>query len=106
MDVAEPATPRPAEVDAKMVLPLLAATWSFEVGEVVPELVSWEADGDSGRWAQSLAYDRVTALAVEAIKEQQRTLEGLRRTSDGLREQLDGLMRRTATREGERGAAR
>ncbi len=46
-----------------------------EVGGVVPELVTWEADG---KWAKGLAYDRVTALTVEAIKEQQRQIEELK----------------------------
>lgn len=43
-----------------------------EVGQVVPEIVSWEADRV---YAQALAYDRITALAVEAIKEQQQLIE-------------------------------
>ncbi len=63
-----------------------------EVGKVVPELVTWEADS---RWAKGLAYDRVTALAVEAIKEQQRRIESLRGNA-GLRGQVEDLMRRVA----------
>jgi hypothetical protein len=39
-----------------------------EAGKVVPELVSWEPDGKS---ALGMAYDRVTALLVEAVKQQQ-----------------------------------
>jgi hypothetical protein len=39
-----------------------------EVGNVIPELVSWEADG---KFALGMAYDRVTALLVEAVKQQQ-----------------------------------
>lgn len=56
-----------------------------EVGKVVPELVTWEKDG---AWAQGLAYDRVTALTVEAIKEQQGQVESLRQANAGLREQV------------------
>jgi hypothetical protein len=61
-----------------------------EVGKVVPELVSWEKDGPH---AQGLAYDRVTALAVEAIKQQQRTLESLRRENAELGQLVDRLDR-------------
>ena len=45
-----------------------------EVGAVVPELVTWEEDGKD---AKGLAYDRISALTVEAIKEQQRQIEAL-----------------------------
>lgn len=60
-----------------------------EVGRVVPELVTWEADGQN---AQGLAYDRLTALTVEAIKEQQTRIEDLERANAELREQLDKLV--------------
>ena len=72
-----------------------------EVGRVVPEIVSWEKDG---AWAQGLAYDRVTALAVEAIKEQQGALGTLRRSNAALTEQIEKLERFLASRED--GAAR
>jgi hypothetical protein len=39
-----------------------------EVGRVVPEVVDYEANGTDAR---SLAYDRLVALLVEALKEQQ-----------------------------------
>lgn len=45
-----------------------------EVGKVVPELVEWEVEG---KYANGLKYDRVSALTVEAIKEQQRQMERL-----------------------------
>jgi hypothetical protein len=68
-----------------------------EVGQVVPELVSWEKDGHN---AQGLAYDRITALAVEAIKEQQtqiddqqRAIEDLQQANEQLRKQIADLMR-------------
>lgn len=40
-----------------------------EVGELVPELVSWETDAALRGYAQSLKYDRIAALAVNAIQE-------------------------------------
>jgi hypothetical protein len=39
-----------------------------EVGAVVPEIVTWEEDGKN---AQSVDYSRLTALLIEATKEQQ-----------------------------------
>jgi hypothetical protein len=39
-----------------------------EVGEVVPEVVSWSKDG---RQAEGVDYGRLTALLIEAMKEQQ-----------------------------------
>ena len=39
-----------------------------EVGAVVPEVVTWEKDGKT---AQSVDYGRLTALLIEATKEQQ-----------------------------------
>lgn len=37
-----------------------------DVGKVLPDIVSWESDGEH---AQGLAYGRLTALLVEAVKE-------------------------------------
>ncbi len=59
-----------------------------EVGAVVPELVTWEADGQS---AQGLAYDRITALAVEAIKTQQQQIQDLSAENAELRARLERL---------------
>jgi Chaperone of endosialidase len=42
-----------------------------EVGAVVPEVVTWEQNGKD---AQSVDYSRLTALLIEATKEQQREL--------------------------------
>ena len=39
-----------------------------EVGKVVPEVVSYE---DSGKDARGIDYARLTALLVEAVKQQQ-----------------------------------
>lgn len=67
-----------------------------EVGAIVPELVTWEADGKS---AQGLAYDRVTALTVEAIKEQQAQLDEVRQSNAELREQVAALLQAVAALE-------
>ena len=64
-----------------------------EVGKVVPELVTWEPDGKT---AQGLAYDRVSALTVEAIKAQQRKIESLEQANADLREKLEELTRLVA----------
>ena len=50
-----------------------------EVGEVVPEVVAY---GENGRDAKSVDYARLTALLIEAIKEQQAQLRELRRQLD------------------------
>jgi hypothetical protein len=47
-----------------------------EVGEVVPKIVGYE---ENGRDAKSVDYARLTALLIEAIKEQQGQLRELRR---------------------------
>jgi hypothetical protein len=47
----------------------------------VPELVSWEPDG---KFAQGLAYDRVSALTVEAIKEQQKQIGAQRKQMEAM----------------------
>jgi hypothetical protein len=47
-----------------------------EAGRVVPELVTWE---DDRRFASGMKYDRVTALLVEAVKQQQRQIEEMKR---------------------------
>ena len=45
-----------------------------EVGEVVPEVVTFE---DNGEDARSMNYTRLVALLIEAIKEQQEQIEEL-----------------------------
>lgn len=47
-----------------------------EVGEVLPELVEYEANGED---AISLDYDKLTALLVEAVKAQQQQIDELQR---------------------------
>lgn len=72
-----------------------------EVGQVVPELVTWEPDSP---WAQGVAYDRVTAIAVEAIKEQQRQIEALQQSNVELRAQLDRLTQLIETQRADAGS--
>jgi len=69
-----------------------------EVAEVAPELVTWD---ESGKAAEGLAYDRVAALAVEAIKEQQGRIERLRQANAELREQIHTVRGLMAARERE-----
>lgn len=45
-----------------------------EVGEVIPEVVAYEANG---RDATSVDYARLVALLIEAVKEQQKQIAGL-----------------------------
>jgi hypothetical protein len=47
-----------------------------EVGGVVPEVVSFE---ENGKEARGVDYSRLTALLIEAVKQQQREILALRR---------------------------
>jgi hypothetical protein len=47
-----------------------------EVGEVLPQVVDYEANGVD---AKSVDYSRLVPLLIEAIKAQQREIEGLKR---------------------------
>ncbi|HBZ01480.1 MAG TPA: phage tail protein, partial [candidate division Zixibacteria bacterium] len=57
-----------------------------EVGQVVPEVVAYE---DNGVDAKSIDYARLTALLIEAVKEQQSTISGLQAQIDELKKVLD-----------------
>ncbi len=46
-----------------------------EVGEVIPEVVSFDANGKD---AQGVDYSRLTAVLIEAVKEQQRQIQDQR----------------------------
>jgi len=46
-----------------------------EVGKVVPEVVTYENNGVDAR---SVDYARLTALLIEAMKEQQKTIDDLK----------------------------
>ena len=54
-----------------------------EVGRVVPEAVVYEKNGVD---AQSIDYDRLIPLFVEAIKEQQKQIEDLQAEVESLRQ--------------------
>jgi hypothetical protein len=46
-----------------------------EVGQVVPEVVSFEQNGKDAR---GVDYSRLTALLIEAVKQQQREIRDLK----------------------------
>jgi len=58
-----------------------------EVGAVVPEVVSWEKNGKD---AQGVDYGRLTALLIEATKEQQAQIQ---RQQEQIRAQQDEIAR-------------
>jgi hypothetical protein len=57
-----------------------------EVEEIIPELVSDE--GNNG--IKSVAYGNISALLIEAIKEQNETINTLRHEIDNLKKQIEG----------------
>lgn len=57
-----------------------------EVQEIVPELVKVMHDG-----TKALAYHNITALNVEAIKEQQKIIKSMKQEIIDLREQLEAV---------------
>jgi hypothetical protein len=58
-----------------------------EVGEVVPEVVAYE---ENGKDARSLDYARLTALLIEAVKEQQSQIRELKAEVEGLKAKQTG----------------
>jgi endosialidase-like protein len=56
-----------------------------EVGAVVPEVVSYE---ENGKDARSVDYSRLTALLIEAVKQQQREIRDLKSELRATRETL------------------
>ncbi len=64
-----------------------------DVGQIVPEVVAYE---DNGVDAKSIDYARLTALLVEAVKEQQKTIETYKMDSDKLNSTVSDLERRIA----------
>jgi trimeric autotransporter adhesin len=59
-----------------------------EVGAVVPEVVTWEENGQDAR---SVDYSRLTALLIEATKEQQELIRSQRKELDAQRQQIEQL---------------
>ena len=56
-----------------------------DVGKVIPEVVAYEENGTD---AKSLDYARLTALLVEAVKEQQGQIEGLKQEIQQLKGEM------------------
>jgi hypothetical protein len=56
-----------------------------DVGKVIPEVVAYEENGTD---AKSLDYARLTAVLVEAVKEQQGQIEGLKQELVQLKEKM------------------
>ncbi len=64
-----------------------------EVGKVVPEVVSYE---DNGKDARGVDYSRLTALLIEATKEQQKEIQELRSELRTTREELQNVQAQVA----------
>ncbi|HBY99829.1 MAG TPA: hypothetical protein DEO84_00780 [candidate division Zixibacteria bacterium] len=64
-----------------------------DVGQVVPEVVAYE---DNGVDAKSIDYARLTALLIEGMKEQQKTIETYQLSNEKLSEKISDLERRMA----------
>jgi len=61
-----------------------------EVGQVVPEVVSYE---DNGNDARGVDYSRLTALLIEAVKQQQKQITAQQRLIRKQQRQISGLGR-------------
>ena len=59
-----------------------------EVGKVIPEVVSWEEDGQNAR---GVNYDHLVAVAIEGIKAQQTQITTLEREKAELKGSLDTM---------------
>lgn len=57
-----------------------------DVESVLPEVVTTDAEG-----FKSVSYDKVTAVLVEAIKEQQKSIEQLKAENDALKKQIEEI---------------
>ncbi len=62
-----------------------------DVGQIVPEVVAYE---DNGVDAKSIDYARLTALLVEAVKEQQKTIEQQNADIEKLQNEINDLKNR------------
>ena len=65
-----------------------------EVGAVVPEVVTWEKNGTD---AQSVDYSRLTALLIEATKEQQALIREQKEQITAQQAQIARLTRQVKT---------
>jgi len=66
-----------------------------EIGKVLPTVVDWDAK-EVG-FAEGYDHLAILALAVEAVKEQQREIEQLRTENKSLQERIEALERKLAT---------
>lgn len=64
-----------------------------EVGEVIPEIVAFEENGVD---AKSVDYARLVAVLIEAVKEQQKTIDELKKENDALAETRSALSKLNA----------
>ncbi len=62
-----------------------------DVGQIVPEVVAYE---DNGVDAKSIDYARLTALLVEAVKEQQKTIQQQNANIEKLQNEINDLKNR------------
>jgi hypothetical protein len=65
-----------------------------EVGAVVPEIVSWDKNGTD---AQGVDYGRLTALLIEATKEQQTVIDQQQEQIEAQQKQIDLLASKVKT---------
>ena len=65
-----------------------------EVGEVLPEIVTWEKNGTD---AQSVDYTRLTALLIEAVKEEQAQIGEQAKLIEAQQRQIASLSGKVAT---------
>jgi hypothetical protein len=70
-----------------------------EVGEIIPEVVTYEENGTDAR---SMDYARLTAVLVEAVKEQAQIMNSMRAELEALKQEI----KQTATSESSTRAAR
>jgi hypothetical protein len=67
-----------------------------EVGQVVPEIVTYERDGHN---AQSLDYSRLVPVLIQGMKEQQTRIEQLTTRNSGQQTEIQRLVERIAALE-------
>jgi trimeric autotransporter adhesin len=65
-----------------------------EVGTVVPEVVTWESNGKDAR---SVDYSRLTALLIEATKEQQALIQDQQAQLEAQQDQIEQLTSQVKT---------
>ena len=69
-----------------------------EVGQVVPEIVSYE---ENGKDAQGVDYSRLTALLIEAVKQQQQQIRDQQQQMREQRAQIQSELRQIKAQQGQ-----